>query len=58
MIGKREKLEKGDEVLVLPQGDVKYLQFGKDIMQVACRIAVSAAVVLRLLFNECINCRI
>jgi protein involved in polysaccharide export with SLBB domain len=48
MAGKREKLEKGDEVLVLPQVDTKYLQFGKDIMQVLYQIAVSAAVVLRL----------
>jgi protein involved in polysaccharide export with SLBB domain len=48
MAGKREKLEKGDEVLVLPQVDTKYLQFGKDIMQVLYQIAVSAAVVLRI----------
>lgn len=47
MAGKRDRLEKGDEVLVLPQVEAKHLQFGKDVMQVLYQIAVSAAVVLR-----------
>jgi protein involved in polysaccharide export with SLBB domain len=46
--GTGETLKKGDEVLVLPKVETKYLQFAKDIMQVLYQIAVSAAVVLKL----------
>jgi len=46
--GAGETLKKGDEVLVLPKVETKYLQFAKDVMQVLYQIAVSAAVVLRL----------
>jgi len=43
-----ETLKKGDEVLVLPKVETKYLQFAKDLMTILYQIAVSAAVVLRL----------
>ncbi len=43
-----DTLKKGDEVLVLPKVETKYLQFGKDIMTVLYQVAVSAAVVLRI----------
>lgn len=43
-----ESLKKGDEVLVLPKVETKFLQFAKDVMQVLYQIAVSAAVVLKL----------
>jgi protein involved in polysaccharide export with SLBB domain len=46
--GTGETLKKGDEVLVLPKVETKYLQFAKDVMQVLYQIAVSAAVVLKL----------
>lgn len=46
--GEREKIEKGEGVLVLPLVDARCLQFEKDIMQELCQIAVSALVVLRL----------
>lgn len=46
--GEREKIEKGEGVLVLPLVDARCLQFEKDIMQELCQIAVSAVVVLRL----------
>lgn len=45
--GTGETLKKGDEVLVLPKVETKYLQFTKDVMTVLYQIAVSAAVVLR-----------
>jgi protein involved in polysaccharide export with SLBB domain len=43
-----DSLKKGDEVLVLPKVETKFLQFAKDVMQVLYQIAVSAAVVLKL----------
>jgi protein involved in polysaccharide export with SLBB domain len=46
--GSGETLKKGDEVLVLPKVETKFLQFTKDIMTILYQIAVSAAVVLRL----------
>jgi protein involved in polysaccharide export with SLBB domain len=46
--GSGESLKKGDEVLVLPRVETKFLQFAKDIMQVLYQIALSTAVVLKL----------
>lgn len=43
-----DRLKKGDEVLVLPKVETKFLQFAKDMMTILYQIAVSAAVVLKL----------
>lgn len=43
-----DRLHKGDEVLVLPKVETKFLQFTKDVMTILYQIAVSAAVVLKL----------
>lgn len=43
-----DRLKKGDEVLVLPRVESKFLQFAKELMSILYQIAVSAAVVLKL----------
>ncbi len=43
-----DDLKKGDEVLVLPKVETKFLQFAKDMMTILYQIAVSAAVVLKM----------
>lgn len=41
-------VQPGDEILVMPQIDVKSMQYTSDIMQVVYQVAMSAAVVLSL----------
>lgn len=48
LAGEGDKLAKGDEVLVLPRVETKFLQFAKDMMTILYQIAVSAAVVLKM----------
>lgn len=48
LAGAGDRLHKGDEVLVLPKVETKFLQFTKDVMTILYQIAVSAAVVLKL----------
>lgn len=45
---RRNSISPGDEILILPKVETKYLQAGKDIMQVLYQIAISAGVLLRL----------
>jgi len=47
-IGGREKIESGDEILILPKVERKTFQFSKDIVQILYQTAVAAGVVLRL----------
>ncbi|AMO58730.1 hypothetical protein GZ77_17450 [Endozoicomonas montiporae] len=42
------EVKPGDEILVMPQIDLKTMQYTSDIMQVVYQVAMSAAVVLRL----------
>lgn len=42
-----DTLQKGDEVLVLPRVETKFMQFAKDIITIIYQTAVSAAVVLK-----------
>lgn len=44
---KGETLQKGDELLVLPRVETKFMQFAKDIITIIYQTAVSAAVVLK-----------
>lgn len=43
-----ERVEPGDEILVLPGVDTKRFQFGKDVIQVIYQIAIAAGVLARL----------
>ncbi|WP_428311568.1 polysaccharide biosynthesis/export family protein [Hydrocarboniphaga sp.] len=47
-ISGREKVESGDEVLILPKVERKTFQFSKDIVEILYQTAVAAGVVLRL----------
>lgn len=46
--GSSRKIRPGDEILVLPEVDVKGLQVGKEIMQIIYQIAVATSVVVGL----------
>jgi protein involved in polysaccharide export with SLBB domain len=48
LVNAGDSLKKGDEVLVLPKVETKFLQFAKDMMTILYQIAVSAAVVLKM----------
>ena len=41
-------IEPGDELMVLPDVDVKSLQHAKDIFQIIYQLALSAGVVLKI----------
>lgn len=49
LMGSRTTITPGDQIMVLPKSDPKGLAIAKDIMEIIYRIAISSAVILRLL---------